>query len=60
MMDEQRLQAYLGLIKQLLSCASGEELAVLQRHADLVDAELITVMMQVTNVLEQQGVPNVA
>jgi hypothetical protein len=40
-MDEQRIQAYVNLIKQLFNCTSGEELAVLQQHAELVDAELL-------------------
>jgi hypothetical protein len=59
-MDEQRLQAYTGLIEQLLRCTSGQEFTVLQRHADLVDARLIAVMLKVADILEWQGIPNVA
>lgn len=34
-MDEQRIQAYLQLIQQLLACPAGEEETLLQSHADL-------------------------
>ena len=59
-MNEQRLQAYVTLIDQLLSCDNGEELALLQRHAELVDAGLLTVMTKIADLLEQQGKPNAA
>ena len=57
-MNEQRLQAYVTLIDQLLSCDNGEELALLQRHAELVDAGLLAVIAQMADFLEQQGNPN--
>ncbi len=57
-MDEQRIQAYVNLIQQLLGCASGEELALLKQHAELVDAGLLAVMAQMADLLEQQGNPN--
>ncbi len=53
-MDEQRMQAYVALIEQLLRCANGEESAILQQHADLVDAGLLAVMQQYADWLEQQ------
>ena len=43
-MDERRMQAYVGLIEQLLGCPQGEEAALLQAHGELVDAGLVKVM----------------
>jgi hypothetical protein len=54
-MDEQRRQAYVNLIRQLLSCASGEEMALLQQYAELVDAGLLAVMQQYAEYLDSQG-----
>ena len=55
-MDEQWLQAYLNLIKQLLNCVSEEELkAVLQRHPKYIDVELLTVMQSCAESLGSQG-----
>jgi hypothetical protein len=36
-MDEQRVQAYLSLIQQLLACPSGEENQILNQSIELVD-----------------------
>jgi CHAT domain-containing protein len=57
-MDERRIQAYVELIQQLLGCAQGEEGALLQANAGLVDAELVTVMGQVADWMESQGNSN--
>ncbi|MBW4661060.1 MAG: tetratricopeptide repeat protein [Drouetiella hepatica Uher 2000/2452] len=57
-MDEQRLQAYVSLIEKLLGCPQGQEAALLQANAELVNAELVTVMEQVTASLESQGDSN--
>ena len=57
-MDEQRMQAYVALIEQLLRCANGEECAILQQQAELVDAGLLGVMQQYADWLEQQGNSN--
>ncbi len=55
-MDEQWLQAYLNLIKQLLDCVSEEELkAVLKRHPKYMDVGLLTVMQQCAEPLGSQG-----
>jgi hypothetical protein len=54
-MDEQRLQAYVGLIEQLLGCPQGQEAALLQANAELVDADLLAVMQQYATDLESQG-----
>jgi CHAT domain-containing protein/predicted LPLAT superfamily acyltransferase len=60
-MDQQRIQAYVNLIKQLFNCTSGEEIAVvLQQHAELVDAELLVVMRQYATYLDNQGNGNAA
>ncbi|NEO85319.1 MAG: CHAT domain-containing protein [Spirulina sp. SIO3F2] len=59
-MDEQRGQAYLQLIQELLSCPSGEEPAVLQRNQNLIDTGLVQVMGQVIKILQEQGGENEA
>jgi hypothetical protein len=43
-MDEQRFEDYWSLIQELLSCPSGEESEILQRHSNLVDEGLVRVM----------------
>ncbi|MEB3887078.1 CHAT domain-containing tetratricopeptide repeat protein [Lyngbya sp. CCY1209] len=43
-MDEQRLQDYLNLIQELLSCPSGSEAAILSRRPELLDRGLVEVM----------------
>ena len=51
-MDEQRVQAYLSLIQELLECPSGEELQILEAHLELVDegfmqvCELVAAQLQ--------------
>lgn len=57
-MDEQRLQAYVELIQQLLACPQGEEGELLRANAELVDAGLLDVMGQVADYLESQGNSN--
>ncbi|MEY2978099.1 MAG: hypothetical protein RLZZ435_2238 [Cyanobacteriota bacterium] len=57
-MDEDRLKAYVSVIEQLLACPQGQEMALLQRHPDLLDQEFLTVMGQVAQMLRQQGKPN--
>ncbi len=46
-MDEQRLAAYLNLIKQLLECPNGEEGDILNAHREWVDADLLQEVMEV-------------
>jgi CHAT domain-containing protein len=43
-MDEQRLEAYINLIEQLLNCPNGEESEILNDNSELVDAGLLEVM----------------
>jgi tetratricopeptide (TPR) repeat protein len=53
-MDENRLQAYLALIQELLSCPIGEELAILKTNGELVDPDLVKTMEAVASQAEQQ------
>ncbi|WP_368009769.1 CHAT domain-containing protein [Laspinema palackyanum] len=57
-MDEQRVQAYLSLIQELLDCDSGEEAAILSNHPELIDEELVQVMRAVAEMMAQQGQGN--
>ena len=50
-MNEQRTQAYLNLINQLLSCNDGDEPRILQENLELVDEELVEVMVAVAQCL---------
>ncbi|NEO88890.1 MAG: tetratricopeptide repeat protein [Moorea sp. SIO3G5] len=54
-MDEQRLQAYLNLIKQLLTCPRGEEVQILESNRELMDAGLLQVMAQEVEKLAADG-----
>ncbi len=54
-MDTLQLNTYLHLIEALLQCAKGEEWLLLQQHEELIDAELIAVMEQVTEQLNTEG-----
>jgi hypothetical protein len=57
-MNEARIEAYLALIQALLQCENGQEPALLQANAELVDAGLVAVMKQYADFLEQQGEDN--
>jgi CHAT domain-containing protein len=52
-MNEQRTQAYLNLINQLLSCNEGDEPRILQENEELFDRGLIEVMVAVAQQLEE-------
>ena len=54
-MDEQRAQAYVNLIEQLLTCADGEEPNILQANQELIDPEFLQVMETYATWLEEQG-----
>jgi CHAT domain-containing protein/glutaminase len=56
--DEQRVQAYVGLIDQLLGCPKGQENSLLQENAALVDGDLVTVMGLVADLREAKGDSN--
>ncbi|WP_041229573.1 hypothetical protein [Rippkaea orientalis] len=57
-MDEARIQAYVSLIEQLLSCPDGEEPNILQANEALIDNGLLQVMESYANSLEEQGSNN--
>lgn len=54
-MNQQRLQAYVDLIQQLLACPKGEEWILLRQNESLVSPELVQVMEQVATQLATQG-----
>ena len=52
-MDEQRAQAYVNLIQQLLACTDGEELnKILQANQELIDPEFLQMMENYATGLE--------
>ncbi len=57
-MNEQRTQAYLTLINQLLSCNQGDEPRILQENQELLDQGLIEVMIAVAQQFEEAGREN--
>ncbi len=59
-MNEQRTQAYLNLINQLLSCNNGDEPRILQENRELLDEGLIEVMIAVAQQLGNAGRENEA
>lgn len=54
-MNKQRLQDYIQLIQELLTCPSGDEWVLLRKHESLVTPELLPIMEQVANQLVHQG-----
>ncbi|MFM6510349.1 MAG: hypothetical protein ACKPH4_21905, partial [Microcystis panniformis] len=55
-MNEQRTQAYVNLIEQLLARADGEELNnILQANQELINPQFLQVMENYATGLEQQG-----
>ena len=59
-MDEQRTQAYLNLVNQLLSCNQGEEPQILQKNGELLDQALAEVMVSVAQQYGETGRENEA
>ncbi|MEB3312222.1 MAG: tetratricopeptide repeat protein [Snowella sp.] len=54
-MDQARLQAYVNLIEQLLTCADGEELNnIIQKNQELIDLQFLQEMENYAMGLEQQ------
>jgi len=51
-MNEQRAQAYVNLIEQLLACADGEEPNILQANQELIDPEFLQMMENYATGLE--------
>ncbi|MEB3827388.1 CHAT domain-containing protein [Phormidium sp. CCY1219] len=54
-MDEQRSQAYLSLIQELLECPSGEEPQILEAHLELLDEGFVQVCQLVAAQLQEEG-----
>ncbi|WP_287169683.1 MULTISPECIES: DUF3110 domain-containing protein [unclassified Microcystis] len=55
-MNEQRAQAYVNLIEQLLACTDDEELnKILQANQELIDPQFLQVMENYATWLEEQG-----
>ena len=50
-MNEQRAQASLNLINQLLSCNDGDEPRIVQKNQELLDEGLVQVMVAVAQCL---------
>ncbi|MFB2881344.1 CHAT domain-containing protein [Floridanema aerugineum] len=59
-MDENRIQNYLNLIQQLLSCPNGEERQILQDNSELVDLGFVQVCEAVSGQLVESGNQNEA
>ncbi|TRT95218.1 MAG: CHAT domain-containing protein, partial [Microcystis aeruginosa Ma_OC_LR_19540900_S633] len=60
-MNEQRAQAYVNLIEQLLACTDDEKLNnMLQANQELIDPEFLQVMENYATGLEEQGNNNPA
>jgi tetratricopeptide (TPR) repeat protein len=59
-MNEQRQEAYLVLIQQLLSCPRGEEPEILAANQDLKSPDLVQVMLEMASNLRWQGELNQA
>jgi hypothetical protein len=55
LIDRSRLRAYMSLIRELLRCPSGDELALLQTNLELVDTNLIQLMEQVATRATSKG-----
>jgi tetratricopeptide (TPR) repeat protein len=53
-MDRNRLRAYMALIRELLRCPDGKELALLQANLVLVDTNLIALMERVATRAKQK------
>ncbi|MBD2485137.1 CHAT domain-containing protein [Planktothrix sp. FACHB-1365] len=54
-MNEERLAAYRDLIQLLIDCPNGEEVTILQDHAELVDMGLCLTMKMVAETLTENG-----
>lgn len=57
-MNEQRTQAYINLINQLLSCNEGNEPQILQDNLELLDQGLIERMVAVAQQSREAGREN--
>lgn len=53
-MNEARQEQYYQLIEELLSCPSGQEPEVLDASPDLLDADFVQTLIQVSSMLAHQ------
>ena len=51
-MNEQRLNAYLTLINNLLACPNGEEPQILQKNQELLDQDFLQVLFAISSQLQ--------
>jgi len=54
-MDENRIQDYLNLIQELLSCPGGEEPEILQANSELLDLGFLQVCERVSRVRQSEN-----
>ncbi|MGL5063905.1 MAG: hypothetical protein ACRC62_28290, partial [Microcoleus sp.] len=59
-MNQERQEAYLNLIQQLLNCPNGEEPEILAANRELLDADFLQVLEAVAQVFSQNGEENTA
>ncbi|MCF3570059.1 CHAT domain-containing protein [Planktothrix agardhii] len=57
-MNEERLLAYLSLIRELLNCPSGEKNQILNQHLELLDGAFVQLCEQLAEELQSDGVEN--
>ena len=55
---QERTQQYLGLVEKLLRCPNGKEPEVLDEHMELIDAGLVSIMMQVATSMAHNDNPD--
>jgi hypothetical protein len=55
---QERTQQYLGLVDKLLRCPNGKEPEVLDEHMELIDAGLVSIMMQVATSMAHNDNPD--
>jgi hypothetical protein len=59
-MSEDRQNRYMLLIDQLLHCPNGQEPEVLDKHSDLLDADLVQMLTQVAAYFAHHDNPDAA
>lgn len=52
--EQERARQYLDLIQKLFQCDNGKEPEVLDAHLELIDAGLVSMMMQVATTMAHQ------
>jgi hypothetical protein len=57
-MNQERQEAYLNLIQQLLDCPSGKEPEILAANQELLDAGFLQVLEAVAQMSSQEGEEN--